>query len=171
MRHVSVPPAVKFACILSATWPYDGKPRGTEEMYKNIESLGLKKGWVLVSDKWKATLAAIKRYREIYNISPSQLPHEVVNHSAGEIVNERGFTTNLIESKWSSLKRWVRARCGGKLPNSTDRSGWKLWIGEYQFRKYMKIPTKSELGHMPVDDPLRATAFLKCCEAVAAYKF
>ena len=43
----------------------------------------------------------------------------VVNHSK-EIKNVFGEHTNHIEGVWSSLKRWLRFRCGGLLPSSVS---------------------------------------------------
>ena len=61
--------------------------------------------------------------------------HEVVNHSDGEIVNARGYSTNAIESKWGVVKRWIRAKFGGRLPQHHDRAKWKLVLNEFQYRK------------------------------------
>ena len=87
---------------------YAGRPRGKEA------------GDIFVSDKWGGTLAAVKCIRTMSKLTPLQLPHGIVNHSAGEIKNVRGFTTNAIEAKWSVLKRWVRRRSGGRLPTHNN---------------------------------------------------
>ena len=117
---------------------YDGKPRGHKEMLCNIESLGLQKHDVFVSDKWKATVSAMKAFRKSKRISTEDLPHEIVNHSEGEIKNQNGFTTNPIEAKWSLIKRWVRHRMSGHLPNHSDRRKWRLILNEYQTRNLLK---------------------------------
>ena len=64
---------------------FDGKPRGRKEMLHNIESLGMREHDVFVSDKWKATVSAMKAFRKNKKITTDDLPHEIVNHSEGEI--------------------------------------------------------------------------------------
>ena len=83
-------------------------------MLRNINSLGIKKHDTFVSDKWKATVSAFKAFREANGLSESDMPHEIVNHSLGELVNENGFSTNAIEAKWSVIKRWIRNKMSGK---------------------------------------------------------
>ena len=83
---------------------YDGKPRGHKEMVKNLGMLNLKKNDIFVSDKWKATVSAMKSFRREHNFSLSDVKHEIVNHSKGELKNSNGFTTNPIECKWSLIK-------------------------------------------------------------------
>ena len=119
---------------------YDGKTRGKEEILRNLKQVGPPKGTIVVSDKWRATVAAVKQYRADMGFTENQLPHEIVNHSAGEICNDRGFTTNLIESKWSVFKRWVRRVHSGRMPNySSDRTAWSRLLSEFQFRQYVRI--------------------------------
>ena len=147
------------------------KPRGQKEMLRNIEQLGLHNAasdWILVSDKWKGTLAAVKEYREKHGLTETTFPHEIVNHSEGEIVNARGFTTNHIEAKWSVLKRWLRARLGGALPRGNDRSTWRAYILEFQFRKF--IAPDVRLDRLQVGDALQATPFVSVCHAIATYR-
>ena len=91
-----------------------------------------------MSDKWKATLSALKAHRELHGLSEKPLRHEIVNHSQGEIVNQNGFSTNAIECKWSLFKRWIRTRLSGKLPRHNDREKWRLLIDEYQARSLLK---------------------------------
>ena len=117
---------------------YDGRPRGHKEMLRNINSLGIKKHDIFVSDKWKATVSAFKAFREASGLSEFDLPHEIVNHSLGELVNENGFSTNAIEAKWSVVKRWIRNKMSGKLPAHSDRQKWRLLIGEYQARNLLR---------------------------------
>jgi len=117
---------------------HDGRPRGKQEILKNLNEVGPTKDTILVSDKWKGTVAAIKQYRLDHGFTESQLPHEVVNHSEGEIKNSRGFTTNLIESKWSVLKRWVRRVNGGRMPTHSDRDVWRRILTQFQFRKLIE---------------------------------
>ena len=93
-------------------------------MLDNLSMLNIKKGDIFVSDKWKATLSALKAYRRQTKLSESELRHEVVNHSQGEIVNSNGFSTNAIECKWSVIKRWIRQRLSVILPQHADRNKW-----------------------------------------------
>ena len=60
------------------------------------------------------------------------MPHEIVNHILGELVDENGFSTNAIEAKWSIIKRSIRNKMSGKLPAHSDRQKWRLLIGECQ---------------------------------------
>jgi hypothetical protein len=117
---------------------YNGKPRGKEEMQKCLEAVGLDKDMILVTDKWKGTLAAVNNLMRLNHWSETDLVHEIVNHSAGEIVNMHGFHTNQIEAKWSVLKRWIRKRCGGRLPGKKNRALWKLVLQEFQWRKHIQ---------------------------------
>jgi hypothetical protein len=119
---------------------FDGKPRGKEEILQILNELGIPEGMkaFLVSDSWRGTIAAVKQYIQDHGVSDRNLTHELVNHSAGEIVNPRGFTTNGIENRWSALKRWVRKRCNGKLPSTTDRDKWARLVGEFQLRKFLQ---------------------------------
>ena len=101
----------------------------------------------LVSDKWKGTLAAIKAYRQDKGLSERQLPHKIVNHSAGEIISAEGYTTNAIEAKWSVCKRWVRKKTGGRMPTHSDREKWRLLLGEFQYRSYHSRGNTLDDGH------------------------
>ena len=70
---------------------WEGKPRGKREMLDNINALGLYDGeskWILVSDKWTGTLAAVKQYRQDNELTGATFPHD--NH---------------VDAKWSFLKR------------------------------------------------------------------
>ena len=104
----------------------------------NIRQVAPPKNTIIVSDKWKGTVAAVKQYRTERCFTEAQLPHEIVNHSAGEIINQRGFTTNLIEAKWSVLKRWLRRVNGGRMPTHSDRKAWTRLLTLFQFRKLLK---------------------------------
>ena len=84
----------------------DGRPRGKKEMLANIHLLDIQKGDTFVSNKWGAPQLRFE-ITSLHNLTERSLPHEIVNHSAGEIMNENGFTTNAIEAKWSVVKRWV----------------------------------------------------------------
>ena len=61
------------------------------------------------------------RNHEANGLSESDMPHEIVNHILGELVNENGFSTNAIEAKWSIIKRSIRNKMSGKLPAHSDR--------------------------------------------------
>ena len=113
---------------------FDGKPRGHREMSENLKFLGLRKGDIFVSDEWRATAFAMKSFRKDNKLTERNLRHEFVNHSACELVNQNGFSTNAIECKWSVIKRWIRKRVSGKLPTHADRQKWSLLIDEYQAR-------------------------------------
>ena len=127
-----------FRILKNAADAHDGKPRGHQEMKTNLSMLGMKSGEIFVSDKWKATLSALKAHRELRGLSEKTLRHEIVNHSQGEIVNQNGFSTNAIECKWSLIKRWIRTRLSGTLPRHNDREKWRLLIDEYQARSLLK---------------------------------
>ena len=105
----------------------------------NLELLSMQRGDVFVSDKWRASLSALKEIRRGLGLTEAQLKHEVVNHSDGEIVNKNGYTTNPIEAKWSLIKRCVRSRYGGKLPSHNDRETWHKLINEHQAQLFLSI--------------------------------
>ncbi|CAK0795080.1 unnamed protein product [Prorocentrum cordatum] len=123
----------------------DGNPRGHKEMLDNLNMLNVGKGDIFVSDKWGATISPAKAIRHQKGLAQSTLRHEVVNHDDGEIVNAKGFTTNAIESKWGILKRWLKSKYGGKLPNYKDRVKWRYAINEYQARCYYYVPLSKGL--------------------------
>ena len=101
-----------------------GKTRGKGEIEKCLMEAGIRPGTLCVTDGWKASKAA--DWGEI------GCAHDFVVHSKGEIVGRRGQHTNLIEAKWSSMKRWMRSMCGGKVPG-----GERLepYLFEYQWRQ------------------------------------
>ena len=113
----------------------DGRPRGASEIKKSLDIVNLPELTTVVSDSWKGTIAAVKRYRRARGYREDVFKHEMVNHSEGVAVKENGYTTNHIEQRWSTLKRWARKRCGGKLPRSKDREFWNRLLQEFQFRK------------------------------------
>ena len=125
----------------------DGKPRGTQEILKCLRQLNIKRKTILVTDGWRSTAAAIKLLRKEKGWTAEDLHQEVVNHSAGEIVNKNGFTTNHIEGTWSSLKRWVRKRYGGRLPSHSDRSRWGRLVAEFHWRKLKSAGNSHDWGH------------------------
>ncbi|CAK0832927.1 unnamed protein product [Prorocentrum cordatum] len=112
--------------------------RGKQELSENFKELSPPAGVAIVSDKWRGTIAAVKQYRNDAGLTERTLPHEVVNHSAGEITNERGFTTNHVELQWSLAKRWIRKRHGGTLPKKADRKKWSRLLAEHRFRTHIK---------------------------------
>lgn len=113
----------------------DGKPRGQAEILDCLRLLNLQPKTIIVTDGWKATIAAIKDLRKEKGWTNADLWHEIVNHSAGEITNSNGFTTNHIENRWSLVKRWIRKREGGRLPSHSNRQRWKCLLNEYRWRK------------------------------------
>ncbi len=142
---------------------YEGKPCGNEELKRCLESIGLKKECVLVPDSWRGTVAAVKNLKAEKGWSETDLPHELVNHSAGEIVNAHGYSTNQIEATWSVLKRWLRKRFGGRLPSKTDRAAWSTYLGEFTWRKLMQSEKGSDTLLGPEVAPMffRAVAELR----------
>jgi hypothetical protein len=141
---------------------FDGKPRGHQEMMTNLEMLGFQKGDIFVSDGWKATRSAVKATRKKLKLTERDLKHQVVVHSDGEIINADGFTTNAIESKWGVLKRWMRAKYGGKLPGHLDRDKWRRAIGEYQARALLSSDEhtvdKGNYYYLPFADAIQVYA-------------
>eukprot|EP00973_Karenia_brevis_P002342 315388-Karenia_brevis.AAC.1 len=113
-----------------------------------------------VSDSWRGTIAAVKRYRTERGYTENQFKHELVNHSAGEVINPRGYSTNAIESRWGVLKRWARYRYGGRLPTHGDRAKWTLLLEEFRFRKLLHAhkgcPRKDSLMRVGFTDMLEA---------------
>eukprot|EP00959_Pyramimonas_sp_CCMP1952_P315543 6604166-Pyramimonas_sp.AAC.1 len=73
-------------------------------MVTNFDTLGLRKGMVVATDGWKATIATIRQIKDRDGWSDRDLKHDIVVHSKGEVKNQRGFTTNHIENRWSVLK-------------------------------------------------------------------
>ncbi|CAK0869920.1 unnamed protein product, partial [Prorocentrum cordatum] len=112
--------------------------RGKQELLENFKELSPPAGVAVVSDKWRGAIAAVKQYRNDAGLTERMLPHKVVNHSAGEIANERGFTTNRVELQWSLVKRWIRKRYGGTLPKKADRKKWSRLLAEHRFRTHIK---------------------------------
>ena len=79
-------------------------------------------------------------------MGPRQLTHEICNHSEGEIVNERGYSTNAIEIKWGIVKRWVKKKCGGALPK-LSREDSSCLFQEFFYRQCMGVPSAVDYGH------------------------
>ena len=123
-----------------------------KEMFHNIRSLGLRSGDTFVSDKWKASVSSLKAYRVETGLTTCTLPHEVVNHSEGEIVNSNGFTTNPIEAKWAVMKRWIRNRGGGLLPKHGDGEKWAALICEHQGRNSLMTRAHHGIHHDPCSE-------------------
>eukprot|EP00933_Yihiella_yeosuensis_P040358 TRINITY_DN34651_c0_g1_i1.p1 TRINITY_DN34651_c0_g1~~TRINITY_DN34651_c0_g1_i1.p1 ORF type:complete len:124 (-),score=17.15 TRINITY_DN34651_c0_g1_i1:61-432(-) len=55
--------------------------------------------------------------------------------AAEEVVNPRGFNADGIERAWSVVKRWIRRRCGGRMPRHSVRDAQKLLSKEFQRHK------------------------------------
>ena len=93
----------------------------------------------MVHDGWRATVAV--------DLEGMGMTRSMVYHAQGEIVVQdlnapvpeelAYFTTNHIESRWSALKRWLRKRCGGKMPRVDQ---WGRYIHEYQWRLWEDGP-------------------------------
>jgi len=113
----------------------DGKPRGQAEILDCLRLLNLQPKTIIVTDGWKATIATVQQLKQEKGWGDADLWHEIVNHSAGEITNAHGFTTNHIENRWSLVKRWIRKREGGRLPSHNDRQKWRRLLNEYHWRR------------------------------------
>ena len=117
-----------------------GRPRGIQELLLAVTTSGILEGSHVVHDGWRATVALPWQQLGMTNT--------VVRHNQGEVVAYDPmapfpeelcfFTTNHVEAKWSSLKRWMRKRCGGKMPGVES---WEPYIREYQWRKWYGGPT------------------------------
>ncbi|CAK0839147.1 unnamed protein product, partial [Prorocentrum cordatum] len=105
---------------------------GSGEMPHNISLPNTQKGRALVPDKWGAAMSAAKALRRSRGLTETALPHEPVNHDAGEVLNERGFSTHAVEAKWSALERWVRGKHGGRLPSHSHGDKWRQVANESQ---------------------------------------
>lgn len=123
----------------------DGRPRGAAEMLENLRYLDMRKDDVYVSDKWLGTVAAIGRLQA--ENGWRRFDHQIVNHSAGEITNRAGYSTNAIESKWAITKKWIKKKHGGHLPSHNDRSQWESLLCEFQYRQCVSGPSKQDSGH------------------------
>ena len=107
----------------------------------------------------------MKTFRREHDLSSSDVKHEIVNHSKGELKNSSGFTTNPIECKRSLIKRWIRARNAGRLPTHSDRHKWRVLVNEYQARNILKAkaPQSFDYGHITsVQSSEILTVF--CCD-------
>ena len=67
--HGHVKTHVIFLILKNAAHAQHGKPRGHQEMKTNLSMLGMKSGDIFVSDKWKATLSALKAHHELHGLS------------------------------------------------------------------------------------------------------
>ena len=116
-----------------------GRPRGVQEITRAFQESGIQQGSHVVHDGWRATVAV--------DLEGMGMTRTMVNHRQGEVVVHDPdapfpeelsyFTTNHVESRWSSLKRWLRRRCGGKMPRVDE---WARYIREYQWRKWDEAP-------------------------------
>ena len=133
-----------FRVLDSAEDALDGKPRGKQELKTNFALCAFDDPSVLItSDAWKGTIVAVRELRQERGWPTGVLRrvngcnacgpqyHQIVNHSA-EFVNADGFTTNHIESAWSVLKRFLKRRCGGRLP-PMERELVRELLNEFSF--------------------------------------
>ena len=123
----------------------DGRPRGAKEMLENLRSLNMSRNDVYVSDKWGCTVAAVRQLMK--ENGWRRFNHQIVNHSAGEITNTAGYSTNAIEAKWSILKRWVKKLHSGKLPRDHDREKWSLLLDEFHYRQVRSEQSPNDSGN------------------------
>ena len=100
----------------------DGRPRGKKELRGVIQRC-IRPGTELVTDSWKAYM-----FMDWHSFD---IAHLAVNH-AREFVTEAGDHTNNIEAHWSVLKRWLRKRYNGRLPQGED---FYLYLWEFAWRK------------------------------------
>ena len=100
----------------------DGRPRGKKELRKCILA-HIAWGSHVVHDSWRAYL-----YMDWADMG---LTHGAVNHRR-EFVNAIGEHTNRIEATWSVLKRWLRKRHNGRLPQTDDMY---LYLYEFVWRR------------------------------------
>ena len=91
--------------------------------------------------------AAVQQLKRDQGRSDKDLWQEVVNHSAGEIVNRNGFTTNHIENRCSLVKRWIRKRMGGRLPLHSNRDKWIRLLNEFHWRQIVGQGHSLDWGH------------------------
>ncbi|CAK0884361.1 unnamed protein product, partial [Prorocentrum cordatum] len=126
------PSAMKKSPTTKITTGKSDKPRGHEEMLKNVSLLSLQKGGASASDMQGAIISAVKALRRLRGLTKKTPPHELVNHGAVEIVSERGFSTNAIAARWSALARWARSRRGGRLPSHSSRGKRRCIENEFQ---------------------------------------
>ena len=111
-----------FHILRSPDEAMDGRPRGKKELWRVIQQ-SIAPGTHLTTDGWRA-----------YTFMPwSDLDIEWhwVNHSQ-EFINWEGYHTNRIESHWGCLKRWLRDRYGGRLP---DPDSMYLYLFEFVWRR------------------------------------
>lgn len=126
---------------------FDGRPRGCKELKACFDLLPLKRDMIVVSDGWRGTLAAINQIKAREGWGARDLRHEVVVHSRGEVVNERGYTTNPIENRWSVIKRWLKKKYGGALPPLRSRGAWKKVVEEFRYRKMASRGHSNDYNH------------------------
>ena len=75
----------------------NGQPRGAAELTRCLRASGLLPESLVVADGWRG-YNRVDWEGEFGCAAPQR-----VNHRAGEIVNEDGFTTNHIENLWSNI--------------------------------------------------------------------
>ena len=109
----------KKSIILSAEYVPKRDTDSVAHMIGRMMHNGLEE---IVSDKWGATLAAVKKYWPT-------LRHEKVNHSK-EFVNSNGKHTNNIESHWKVLKEELKKRWS-HLSHDTNKLDDKIQLGVF----------------------------------------
>ena len=106
--------------------PDANSPRGVECLKAALLKC-VAPGSIIVHDDWGAY-----RAMDWTSLPFEHDPRSIVNHSK-EIANIFGEDTNAIESVWSTLKRWLRSRHGGRLPQS--RATLELDVWEFVWRR------------------------------------
>jgi hypothetical protein len=95
------------------------KPRGLHEIQKAISN-HVKKGSILIFDKWTSTVSAVKRLG--FKHAPP------VNHSVEFRDRETGFHSNDIESENNRLKHFSRVRNGRLMLNELDLHEYAFYV-------------------------------------------
>ena len=116
-----------FHILRKAEDALEGRPRGKAELERVLRSAVLP-GTRLVTDSWRAYLHM--------DWDALEIERKAVSH-AHEFVNAEGCHTNRIEAQWSVLKRWLRRRYHGRLP---DRDDLYLYLFEFVWRRRVKEP-------------------------------
>ena len=130
-------PNFVFQILRSPDDAADGRPRGKKELWRCISEC-IRPGTKLVTDGWRA-----------YTFMPWEeldIEWSFVNHSR-EFVNWEGEHTNRIEGQWSVLKRWLRERYSGRLP---DPNVLYLYLFEFVWRRGRQHPFYDILKAMEV---------------------
>lgn len=101
------------------------------------------KGTTIITDEWKG-----------YNGLEKDYTREVVYHKRKEYVNERGFTTNALESFWSHLKRGIIG-----IYHSVSRQHLQGYADEFSFRFNTRLMTDGLRFNLLLSSNMRRAKF------------